>query len=190
MDVDKWKKKRRAKALDKVNRELEELKKKGLEFEKNGSKAKKEVAVVKKSCNVLKILAAILVVGWVITFFMYGSKVSNLKTDVEELDLELQVKTLEAQNLTDSLFEIESELEGKKKGEDELSQEVSDLLEIKDTLDEDIEDLEDEIKDLKLQIDELEVNLTIQERLVYDYEDCITDPAGFDEELSFCDSFM
>lgn len=194
MNIDDWKAKRREKSLEKVNRELKELKKKGLEFEK-GSKSKKEVEVVKNTCFTLKVTSVILAICLIVTIFAYVGRVSNLKSDVESAELELEIKTLEAANLSNSLSNVSVELESRKKGEDELNDEVSDLIDLRESLDEEVldltkevDDLSDNIKDLQDKIDDLEVNLTKQENLVDDYQDCITD--GLNEDLDVCDPYL
>lgn len=184
MGIEDWKAKRRDKALDKINKELDVLKKKGLEFENQPQKKEREVRVVKKKCSSLKLLAIILAIGWIITFFVYSGKVSNLKSDVESMELEVQLKAKEAEDLSGSLANISVELEEKRKGEDELSDEVADLIDLRELL-------EEEVDDLKEQIDDLEINLTIQENLVSSYKDCITDEDdGLNASLSVCDDFL
>lgn len=190
MGIEEWKEKRRENALNKVNRELERLKKKGLEFEDQPKKKEREVRIVRKRCSLLKVLAIILAVGWIVTFFIYAGRISNLKSDIESRELDLQLKSKEADELAGSLSNISVELEQKKKGEDELSDEIEDLLDRREALEAELDVLKDDMADLENQIDDLEVNLTTQENLVESYEDCITDDDGLDALLSVCDPFL
>ena len=191
MGIEDWKEKRRDKALNKVNKELDDLKKKGLEFENQPKKKEKEVKVIQNKCSTLKILSIILAIGWIVTFFVFAGRVSNLKSDVESMELEVQLAAKEAQDLSGSLENVSIELEQKRKGEDELGEEVDDLLDLREELEEEISDLGKEVVDLKEQIDDLEVEVTIQENLVESYKDCITDEDdGLNTSLDVCDEFL
>jgi hypothetical protein len=193
MNIDDWKARRREKSLDKVNRELKELKKKGLEFEK-GPKREKEVEVIENKCSLLKIIAVVLAIFWIVTIFLYVGRVSNLKSDVESAELELEIKMLEAEDLSSSLSNISVELENKRKGESELSDEVEDLIDLRKSLDEEVLDLTKEVGELdkmvatlKGNITGLESDLLDEKRLVDDYQDCIIDELG---NLNVCDPYL
>ena len=191
MGIEEWKKKKRDRALDKVNRELEDLKRKGLEFENRPRKKEKEGPVVQKKCSSLKILAIILAIGWIVTFFVFAGRVSNLKSDVESSELELQLKVQEASDLSGSLANVSVELEQKRKGEDELGEEVADLLDTREALEEEVIDLQKEVDTLKGEVTDLESDVATQKALVDGYEDCITDEDdGLNSTLSSCNYFL
>ena len=182
--MDKWKEKRRVGALNKVNRELESLKKKEHFFEKKDSYAAKiEVPVrVKDSVKKLKMIAIVLFLLWAITLFVYMGKVANLKVENNELSDEVSLKTVEVENLESELESLNSEVEDLKESEGDINDDYNDLKDLNDLLEDQIDDLGDQVNDLN-------TNLTTQLGLVSQYEACIVDINGFNSSLSTCSSY-
>tara|TARA_Y100000310_G_C20509918_1_gene728302 strand:+ start:251 stop:808 length:558 start_codon:yes stop_codon:yes gene_type:complete len=182
--LDKWNEKRRVSALNRVNKELEILKKKENFFEKKDSYAAKidVPGKVKDSVKKLKIIAIILFLLWAITLFVYMGKVANLKVERNELSNEVSLKMSAMENITNNINLLHSEIEGLEKSEGDISKDYNDLKDLNDILEDQIDDLEDEISDLN-------TNLTNQVSLVSKYELCIVDNSGFNSSLSTCNNY-
>ena len=167
-------------ALDKVNRELEELRKKEHLFEKGGPKGNEKISIGSgSSISNLKKIAIFIFLLWAITFFVYMGKVANLEAEVEDVAYEKDLKIL---NLTTVLAETISELDNKTRAETEISTELTDLGELKNIL-------ELEIYELEIKIASLETNLTTQSGLVNKYEACIVSSTGFNGSLNECSNY-
>ena len=198
MSLEEWKAKRRKKELDKINRELDDLKSKGLQFEgkKAGKMKLKEAKTSYPKSNsgfviFLIVVIVILAVGWVSTYFIQKSKVSGVGDENEVLTAEMALKTLEMENLTGQIEELESALGEKEESESELSDEYADLEELNEIMQEKVDDLEEDKLDLNGEVSELKGNLTAQKEIVEGYEDCLTDNDGpFDVDLDVCEDYV
>ena len=178
--LDNIKKERDKRALDKVNRELEELRKKEHLFEKGGPNGKDKVEIGSgTSINNLKKIAIFLFLLWAITFFVYMGKVANLKAEVDDVAYEKDLRIL---NLSTELEETKSALENKTKVENDITTELGDLEDLKEIL-------ELEVYELEIKIAGLETNLTTQSDLVNKYEACIVSSSGFNGSLSECANY-
>tara|TARA_Y100000310_G_scaffold311072_1_gene357021 strand:- start:2883 stop:3440 length:558 start_codon:yes stop_codon:yes gene_type:complete len=180
----KWKEKRRVSALNKVNSELESLKKKEQFFEKKDSYSSKvEVSgKYKNSVKKLKIIAVVLFLLWAITLFVYMGKVANLKIENGELSDEIALKTLEVGNITGAIDLLNSKISDLEKSEGDISKDYNDVRDLNDILEDQVDNLEDEI-------DDLTTNLTTQFSLVSKYEECIVDSSGFNGSLNTCNNY-
>jgi hypothetical protein len=198
MNIDEWKKSRRKKQLDKVNKELEALKRKGVMFEKKGTKkmihSEEPVKVVKRGYAGLifsGIIIILLAIGWSTTYISQKGSVDDLSDEKGSLEAQIELKALQIENLSKELSDLEGVIDEKEKSEGELSEEYTDLEELSEIMQERIDDFEDEIIGLSSEISELKGNLTEQKDIVDGYEDCITDHNGpIEQNLNVCEDYI
>ena len=197
--MDEWKKNRRKKQLDKINNELEDLKRKGLQFEGNAPRKKiNSEEPVKIARNgglglviVSLLLIIILAIGWGTTHFSKKGVVDDFTMEVDSLGVKLELKDLQIENLSTKLSNLNSVINEKEKSESELSDEYADLEELNELMQEKIDDFEEDIVDLNIDISNLKGNLTEEKEIVDGYEDCITDNDGpFNENLNVCEDYI
>ncbi len=186
MAFEEWKKRSREKELERINRELEELREKGTTFEKkSGRSMSGKNSPSSSSTNVILIvIIALLAIGWASTFFFYTMKVDSLNDDAKDLNQQITTKAEEVSKLESGVANLTTLVEARTKNEDELNDEVRDLEEEK-------EDLEAELKTIDLELTKTKLNITTQGELVSGYKDCITDDDGpINKSLSVCNPYV
>jgi len=185
MVLDKFLEAKRKRDLEKINRELEDLKKKGLAFESGGGKRdlpKKREVHYPKSGNknwyfILGVIIVIIFLTWFFTRWSYSSKLGDIKEELICAEGNLSLKESE-------VVELEKKIEDLSISEDDLVQDYLDLQELLDGLEENINDLENEKIKLLANITLLNADLTVQKGLTNYYIDCIVD--DLNEDLDQC----
>ncbi|GEM_PF-3640754 len=185
-----WRAKKRNKELARVQRQLDELKEKGLGFEGNPPK-KQSLVSHRQPSSLPWVLVGVLAVVVIVLFIVYGSKVSDLNSENEFLETALASKTDEVSNLSGKVVDLSEEVTAKGESASELNSEYDDLKTLYDKLKENLENADIEIADAKTTIADLTVNVTVKENLAEDYKDCITDDDGpIVEPISVCDDYL
>lgn len=188
MAFEEWKKIRREKQLERINKELEELREKGPMFAKKADQKKfgdKDNASHSGGANAaLIVIIVVLAIGWAATFVTHLLKVDTLNDDITNLNEKISTKTDEVAGLQTQVENLTKLVDGYTKSGDELNQELEDL----DIVN---QELDDEMKVLKSESATLKLNVTIQGSLISGYKNCITDDDGvINKSLSVCDKYL
>ncbi len=188
----KWTEKRRQRELEHINREIELLKKKGLDYERESErrdqlleKGEHGNQKVTKDANfklLFMICLCLLVIAGITLFYRHN--LSTLKTDYTHKLQEVEELTKELSNKSATLGELSSRLDTSKRAEGDLSQQYLDLQAEKETLTKQVNLLNDNLKKMNSDIEQVKSDLDKKDKEVEDLKQCITQE--LDKSLSLC----
>ena len=189
--ISKWLEKRRQKELDRINREIELLKKRGLDYGKKNEKRDKLIDEAGKGHKInrdanfklLFIIGLCLIVITGITLF-YRYNLSALKTEYDEKLSQVELLTNDLLNKSSSLEYINSKLDLTKRAEDDLSKQYLELEGEKEVLSNQVNALNENIKQKNTELDSLKQDIQKKDKEIKDLKDCIT--GELDSSLSVC----
>tara|TARA_Y100000310_G_C20675805_1_gene812959 strand:+ start:32 stop:628 length:597 start_codon:yes stop_codon:yes gene_type:complete len=194
MAFEKWFASRQKKQLEKVNNELEDLKRKGLDYEIESGKRKtlgdgrKRVSGSSGGNIKERIISVVvlLILVWFFTRFYYVGDLKEISGEKEGLQERLEEVEKELGEVSGEVELLEENIGEKEDSEYELAEKYGDLNELAEILQEKVDALTDEKNGLIVNVSDLQNNLTEQTNLANFYANCITDDSYLDQNMSVC----